>query len=276
MPIMSTPIFPPQAPGSRPKGARSEREASVHVRKMFSRIAPRYDFLNHLLSLSLDRVWRRRTATKFQRILRRTDARVLDLCCGTGDLTFALERVRMKALRDRGARRIPLVGSDFAQPMLERAREKGRHHHRAAVFVASDALRLPFSDGRFDLVTTAFGFRNLANYENGLREIARVLKENGQVGILEFSEPTGGPMAGMFRFYFRHILPNVGGIISGSKDAYRYLPGSVARFPNRTELAALMKKVGFIDVRISSWNFGSVVLHSARMPGQTSEPVPLP
>jgi demethylmenaquinone methyltransferase / 2-methoxy-6-polyprenyl-1,4-benzoquinol methylase len=274
MPIMTTPIFPQQAPGSRPKGARSEREASAYVQKMFSRIAPRYDFLNHLLSLSFDRVWRRRTARRFQRILRRTDARVLDLCCGTGDLTFALERVRMKALRDAGAYRIPLVGSDFAQPMLERAHEKGRRQRRAAVFVASDALRLPFPNACFDLVTTAFGFRNLANYENGLREIARVLKENGQVGILEFSEPSGGPMAGMFRFYFRHVLPNIGGIISGSKDAYRYLPGSVARFPNRMELAVLMKKAGFVDIRISPWNFGSVVLHSARMREQASEPAP--
>lgn len=271
MPLMTTPIFPQQAPGSRPKGARSEREASAHVRKMFSRIAPRYDFLNHLLSLSLDRVWRRRAASKFQRIIRRTDAHILDLCCGTGDLTFAMERVRLKALRDSGAHRMPLIGSDFAQPMLERAHEKGRKHHRKAVFVASDALKLPFPNACFDLVTTAFGFRNLANYENGLREIARVLKEGGQVGILEFSEPQGGPMASMFRFYFRHILPNVGGIISGSKDAYRYLPGSVARFPSRTELAVLMKHVGFVDVRISSWNFDSVVLHFARMPEQATE-----
>lgn len=274
MRIMTTPIFPPQAPGSRPKGARTEREASAHVRTMFSRIAPRYDFLNHLLSLSLDRVWRRRAAVKFQRILRRTDARVLDLCCGTGDLTFAMERVRLKALRDSGAYQIPMVGSDFAQPMLDRAQEKGRRHHRRAVFVASDALRLPFPNACFDLVTTAFGFRNLANYENGLREIARVLKENGQVGILEFAEPKRGPLAGMFRFYFRHILPNIGGMISGSKEAYKYLPGSVAKFPSRAELAAMMKKVGFTDVRISSWNFGSVVLHSARMPEQASEPVP--
>jgi len=158
MPIMTTPIFPPQAPGSRPKGARSEREASAHVRSMFSRIAPRYDFLNHLLSLSVDRIWRRRAANKFQRILRRTDARVLDLCCGTGDLTFAMERVRLKALRDRGAYRIPFVGSDFAEPMLERAKEKGRKHHRRATFVASDALRLPFPDACFDLVPRRLAF----------------------------------------------------------------------------------------------------------------------
>ena len=261
----------PKLPGTRPEGTRTEGEASARVREMFSRIAPRYDFLNHALSFSLDKVWRRRTARKFRRILRRTDARVLDLCCGTGDLTFALERVRIGEIRDAGAYRFPLIGSDFAQPMLDRAREKGRRHHRAAVFVASDALRLPFPDACFDLVTTAFGFRNLANYENGLREIARVLKPDGQVGILEFSEPKGGPVAGLFRLYFRHVLPNVGGIISGSKEAYRYLPASVAKFPSRTELATMMKNLGFIDVRIYSWNFGCVVLHSARMPEQASE-----
>src|ERR1700677_863855 len=122
--------------------------------------------------------------------------------------------------------------------MLDRGREKDRRHHRAAVFVASEALRPPFPDACFDLVTTAFGFRNLANYENGLREIARVLKPDGQVGILEFSEPKGGPVPGPFRPLFRHVLPNVGGIISGSKEAYRYLPASGAKFPSPTELAA--------------------------------------
>jgi demethylmenaquinone methyltransferase/2-methoxy-6-polyprenyl-1,4-benzoquinol methylase len=266
MPIMTTPLFPPQAPGSRPQGARNEREAAAHVRKMFTKIAPRYDFLNHLLSLSIDRVWRRRTAAKFGKIIRRTDARILDLCCGTGDMTFAMERVRMKALRDLGAHRIPLVGSDFAIPMLERANKKGHKHHRVAAFVASDALNLPFPDACFDLVTTAFGFRNLANYESGLCEIARVLKDDGQLGILEFSEPRGGTMAGLFRFYFRYVLPNVGGVISGSKDAYQYLPGSVARFPNRKQLSEMIKSVGFVDVRSYSWNFGSVVLHMARVP----------
>jgi demethylmenaquinone methyltransferase / 2-methoxy-6-polyprenyl-1,4-benzoquinol methylase len=151
-------------PGSRPVGTRSEREASARVREMFSRIAPRYDFLNHALSFSLDKVWRRRTARKFRRILRRTDARVLDLCCGTGDLTFALERVRVHEIRDRGAYRFPLIGSDFAQPMLDRARRKSAAHARSTVFATADALHLPFADDSFDLITSAFGFRNLVNY----------------------------------------------------------------------------------------------------------------
>ncbi len=257
---------PPKLPGTRPAGTRTENEASVRVREMFSRIAPRYDFLNHALSFSLDKVWRRRTARKFRRVLRRTDARVLDLCCGTGDLTFAMEQVRVHEIRDRGAHRFPLVGSDFAQPMLERARRKAVKRSRSTVFATADALHLPFADASFDLVTSAFGFRNLVNYERGLKEIARVLKPGGEVGILEFSEPGSGPMAGLFRFYFRKVLPHVGAAISGNSEAYTYLPGSVARFPVPTEITALMQKVGFTSVHTTSWNFRSVVLHTARLP----------
>jgi len=256
---------PAKALGTRPKGTQSEREAAARVREMFSRIAPRYDLLNHLLSFSLDHAWRRRTARRFQRILRRTNARVLDLCCGTGDLTFAMNRMRMHALRDEGAHRMPIIGSDFAQPMVERARKKAGHRSHAAVFLTADALHLPFPNASFDLVTSAFGFRNLANYEEGLHEIARVLKAGGQVGILEFSKPTG-PMAGIFRFYFRRIMPLIGGAVSGSGEAYFYLPSSVEKFPSPAELAALMRKAGFVEVRVDAWNFGSVVLHSAKLP----------
>jgi demethylmenaquinone methyltransferase/2-methoxy-6-polyprenyl-1,4-benzoquinol methylase len=256
----------PRLSGTRPAGTRDEREASARVQSMFSQIAPRYDFLNHFLSFSLDHVWRRRTARKFRSIVRQTDSRVLDLCCGTGDMTFALERVRMRAIRDSGAHRFPLVGSDFAQPMLDRARKKAAAHTKAAVFATADAMNLPFASHGFDLVTTAFGFRNLVNYEAGLREIARVLRPGGQLGILEFSEPTNGAMAALFRFYFKFILPVIGGVISGSGEAYRYLPKSVSRFPDPAALAKLMGKVGFERVEVSSWNFGSVVLHSARLP----------
>jgi demethylmenaquinone methyltransferase / 2-methoxy-6-polyprenyl-1,4-benzoquinol methylase len=251
-------------PGTRPEGSHDEREASARVRDMFTRIAPRYDFLNHLLSFSIDRIWRRRTAQRFIEILRRPDARVLDLCCGTGDLAFALDRARSRAFEASQSHRSPLIGSDFVEPMLTRAREKACHANRSVVFAAADALHLPFPDASFDLVTTAFGFRNLANYEHGLREIARVLKKDGEVGILEFTEPASGPLAGLFRLYFKHILPRVGGAISGNAEAYKYLPGSVAKFPAPAELAALMERTGFTAVRIASWNFGSVTLHSAR------------
>ncbi len=252
--------------GSRPKGARNERESAAQVRDMFSDIAPRYDLLNHLLSFSLDRRWRRLTARKFRRIYRRTDARILDLCCGTGDLSFALEDERVDVIRDSTAHRVPIIGCDFAFPMVERARKKARADSHAAVFINADALNMPFPDASFDLVTTAFGFRNLANYECGLREIARVLKPGGKIAILEFSEPSNGAMAALYRFYFKRILPVAGGIISGNGAAYAYLPNSVANFPSPPELAALMGKAGFTDVQYESWNFGSVVLHTGRTP----------
>lgn len=246
--------------GTRPEGARDERQAAERVQKMFARIAPRYDFLNHLLSFSLDRVWRRRTARMFQHILKRPEARVLDLCCGTGDLAFALDR-------ERSVRAWPIIGADFVEPMLVRAQEKAAGATRSTPFLAADALNLPFFDAGFDLVTSAFGFRNLANYEAGLREIARVLKPGGEVGILEFSEPESGFMAAAFRFYFRRVLPRVGGAISGSSDAYSYLPASVAKFPSPKELADEMERCGFRDATFEAWNFGSVVLHSGKKNG---------
>lgn len=264
---------PAPLPGTRPRGTADEREASARVREMFARIAPHYDFLNHLLSFSLDRMWRRRTAEIFRHILERPEARVLDLCCGTGDLTFALDRVRTTALgpvdrrQDAAAivpRRAPTIGSDFVEGMLARACAKAAAAHHDTFFTAADALNLPFADASFDLVTTAFGFRNLANYEFGLLEFARVLRRGGELGILEFAEPESGPMAGLFRFYFKNILPRIGGAISGDKEAYSYLPGSVSKFPSPPELASLMQRTGFSEVRIFSWNFGGVILYCAR------------
>jgi demethylmenaquinone methyltransferase/2-methoxy-6-polyprenyl-1,4-benzoquinol methylase len=255
--MTTTAQSPAKLPGTRPAGARDERESAARVQEMFGKIAPRYDFLNHLLSFSLDHVWRRRTAKKFAHILQQPGARILDLCCGTGDLAFALDRARGEHAR-------PVVGSDFVEGMLTRARKKAGDAHRNAIFAAADALNLPFADESFDLVTTAFGFRNLANYEHGLREIARVLRRGGEVGILEFTEPASGPMAGIFRFYFQHILPRIGGAISGNSEAYAYLPGSVAKFPSPPALAALMESAGFANVEFAAWNFGSVVLHTGR------------
>jgi demethylmenaquinone methyltransferase / 2-methoxy-6-polyprenyl-1,4-benzoquinol methylase len=282
---------PAPLPGTRPEGVRDEREAATRVRDMFTRIAPRYDFLNHLLSFSLDHVWRRRTAKRFAHTLSRPDARILDLCCGTGDLAFALDRSRSAALRQGTALAVPkdeehsgalapevvattkrsssswefhpIIGSDFVEPMLIRAQEKASAARSTVKFAAADALHLPFPDASFDLITTAFGFRNLANYEEGLREFARVLKQDGELAILEFTEPASGPFAGLFRFYFKNILPRIGGAISGNAEAYKYLPGSVSKFPQPQELAALIQKCGFRDVQIASWNFGSVILHSA-------------
>ena len=247
--------------GTRPEGAVTEADASKKVREMFTQIAPRYDLLNHLLSLQLDRLWRARTARRLQPILDRPDALVLDLCCGTGDLAFALAR----------AGKARVVGADFAHPMLVRAREKSAavaspSNQSAASpmpFFEADALRLPFAGASFDLVTSAFGFRNLANYEAGLREIQRVLKPGGAIAILEFTEPPDGLLGDFYRWYFCNVLPKIGGLISGDRSAYTYLPKSVARFFRPPELVALMSAVGYQSVDFRAWTLGTVALHTA-------------
>lgn len=247
--------------GTRPEGAVTEADASTKVREMFTRIAPRYDLLNHLLSLQLDRLWRARTAKRLRPILSRPDALVLDICCGTGDLAFSLAR--------SGKARI--VGADFAHAMLVRANQKSAALAAAATgqsappvpFLEADAMRLPFADASFDLVTTAFGFRNLSNYEAGLREIHRVLKPGGTIAILEFTEPPDGLLGDLYRWYFCKVLPKIGGIISGDSAAYSYLPKSVARFFRPPELASLMTAVGYQSVAYRVWTLGTVALHTA-------------
>ena len=263
-----------RVPGTQPEGIRDEREAASYVRDMFSRIAPRYDLLNHLLSFRLDKVWRRRTARRFHHILTRPGARVLDLCCGTGDLTLALldeairasekgksstQRTQNRPEEHRGA---TVWGSDFAHPMLVRALEKSSAT-RVRYFEA-DAMRLPCADASVDLVTAAFGFRNLANYEAGLREIHRVLRPGGEAGILEFAAPRSRFIGAMYRLYFTQIVPRVGGSISGNRAAYVYLPVSVDKFPEREELHANMHQIGFRDAHTELWTFGIVALHTAR------------
>ncbi len=250
--------------GTHPEGAQTEADASRKVREMFTQIAPRYDLLNHLLSLQLDRLWRARAARRLQPILNRPDALVLDLCCGTGDLAISLAR----------AGKARVVGADFAHPMLTRAKQKTASARTAPAsdglaairFFEADALHLPFADGSFDLVTTAFGFRNLANYEAGLQEIRRVLKPGGTLAILEFTEPPASFLGNIFRWYFRKILPRVGGVLSGDLSAYAYLPASVSRFFGPVELALLMKTVGYSEVDFCLWTLGAVALHTAVRP----------
>ena len=241
-------------PGTRPEGARDETEAAAHVREMFTRIAPRYDLLNHLLSLDIDKVWRRRGARRFSAIVRDTNARVLDLCCGTGDLAFAFRREA-----PLGAE---IIGSDFVPEMLARASAKTAGAKAAIEFVEADALHLPFADASFDIVSCAFGLRNLASYERGLLEILRVLKPGGSAAILEFAEPPGKVFGTMYRFYFRQILPLVGGMISGSTSAYTYLPNSVRAFPSPEELKMRFETAGFVEVQFERWTGGIVTLHT--------------
>jgi demethylmenaquinone methyltransferase/2-methoxy-6-polyprenyl-1,4-benzoquinol methylase len=244
--------------GAQPEGARDQQEASLQVREMFTRIAPRYDLLNHLLSAHMDRLWRARTSRELKPILERPGAVVLDLCCGTGDLAFSLQR-RAKAR---------VLGADFSHTMLVRAREKARTANGTAPisFFEADALRLPFADKSFDLVTSAFGFRNLANYEEGLHEIHRVLKTGGTLGILEFTEPPPGILGDAYRFYTQKVLPKIGGWISGDAEAYAYLPESVARFLRPQEFASLLKKTGYDQVRYQPMTLRSVALYLAVRP----------
>jgi len=252
------------AKGTRPEGAQSEADAARKVREMFSQIAPRYDLLNHLLSLQFDRLWRARVTRRLRHILDPPDALALDLCCGTGDLALSLA----------AAGKARVIGADFAHPMLVRAKEKSASASSSAShpciqaisFFEADALRLPFADRSFDLVTTAFGFRNLANYEAGLREIYRVLKPGGTLAILEFTEPPAGFLGSFYRWYFRRILPRIGGWLSGDRSAYTYLPASVARFFRPRELASLLQTVGYSDVDFRVWTFGTVALHTAVHP----------
>ncbi len=221
------------------------------VREMFARVAPRYDLLNHLLSLNIDRLWRSAVSRRFRAVLERPGARVLDLCCGTGDLAWNLRR----------AGRALVIGSDFCHPMLTRAAKKF-----AFPLAEADALRLPFADATFDLVTVAFGLRNLEDYAAGLREMRRVLRSGGQIGILEFSEPTGPLMGPLYRFYSKNVLPKVGAAVSGDASAYTYLPESVARFPSAEELAAWMREMGFSDVKFEPFTGGIAYLHRGTKP----------
>jgi demethylmenaquinone methyltransferase/2-methoxy-6-polyprenyl-1,4-benzoquinol methylase len=240
--------------GAAPKGAEDRASAARAVQEMFSAIAPRYDLLNHVLSFNIDRLWWRRAARTFAAILVRHEARALDLCCGTGDMAFALRRVA----RDSGA---TIVGADFAHPMLVRAVRKsnGSSPH----WIEADALNLPFPDESFDLVTSAFGFRNLADYDAGLREIVRVLRPGGETGILECSEPAG--LIGKFYgVYFRCVLPAVGTAVSGVKGPYEYLPASVGRFPAPAEMIERMRQAGFQEATWTPYTFGTAGLYRGK------------
>lgn len=244
------------ATGAQPAGTSDEQSSATAVRQMFDSIAPRYDLLNHVLSCNIDRLWWNRTARRFRKILDQPQASILDICCGTGDMTLALLRHRPQAAK-------PILAADFSHAMLARGAEKFRT--RNAIAIEADALHLPLPDNTLDLITTAFGFRNLANYEAGLREFHRTLRPGGELGILDFSEP-GGVIGKLYAFYFRRILPAVGARLSGIGSAYNYLPTSVQRFPPPPEMIALMQKSGFADVSWTPYTFGIAGLYRGVKP----------
>ncbi len=247
--------------GAAPEGASDARSAAHAVRAMFTSIAPRYDLLNHLLSFNVDRLWWRRTARTFSQVLSQPNSRVLDLCCGTGDMAFALRK-------QAGKSRPQILGADFSHAMLQRAHSKsGKLAENGKPpmprWIEADALCLPFPDQHFSLVTSAFGFRNLADYDAGLREIARVLQTGGECGILDFSEPKG-LMGHLYRIYFKQVLPRVGTMVSGVRGPYAYLPNSVERFPEPQEMLDRMRRAGFREASWTPYTFGIAGLYRGR------------
>lgn len=221
------------------------------VREMFAGIAGRYDLLNHLLSVNIDKRWRRKVSNSLRNILDRPDAVVLDVACGTGDLAIELNRNSQAQI----------IGTDFCRPMLEFAKTKSDAETHSIPYIEGDALDLPFDDDQFDAVTIAFGLRNLAKVDGGLAELHRILKPGGKLAILEFSSPVVPGFGRLFNFYFSYILPRIGGAVSGSRGAYEYLPDSVSKFPNQKRLVAMMNNTGFKDVGFQNLTGGIAALH---------------
>ena len=248
--------------GATPAGveAGNEVEASRNIRRMFGKVAPRYDLLNRLLSLRVDQYWRGAVVCRVRPQLDRAEVRVLDLCCGTGDLLIELELERRRL---RGVSGFTGIGADFSRPMLRAAEEKLRRRGLTSRLAEADALRLPLPDGGFDLITIAFGFRNLANYQRGMEEIFRLLRPAGRLALLDFSQPAAPLIGPLFGFYFRNVLPRLGNAISGAGGAYSYLQKSVEQFLSPAELAAGLKTAGFSQVEVVSLTGGIATLHVA-------------
>ena len=231
-----------------------KREA--RIRTMFGNIAPTYDFLNHLLSLNIDHYWRRKTT---QLVPPTSDAPILDVCTGTGDLAFAYAKASQY--------RAPIIGTDFCREMLVPARVKARPFQRARPsfqiqFLEADTQQLPFEENQFQITTVAFGLRNVTDTDKGIAEMVRVTQPGGRIAILEFSRPKHRLLGRMYHFYFRHVLPRIGQLISRSKDnAYLYLPQSVMEFPDGDALAERLRNHGLGHVRYYPLTFGIATLY---------------
>jgi len=272
------------ASGARPVGTSSPAAAAQNIQQMFDTIAPTYDRANHLLSAGIDRSWWNRTARTLKPILERPEAVVLDLCCGTGDMTLALDRYRptrvvptQSVILSEGVAEVgepavsaaappppaPILALDFSHNMLALAIPK--FAGRNIISIEADALHLPLADASVDLVTSAFGFRNLASYSEGLTELHRILRPGGEIAILECNQPDG-LIGALYSFYFHRILPTLGGLISGAHRAYAYLPDSVMRFPRPPQMKQLMTDAGFINATWTSYTLGTTGLYRATKP----------
>lgn len=230
-----------------------KREA--RIQRMFGQIAPWYDLLNHLLSLNIDKVWRRWT-TKLVPPGPAAAGPVLDLCTGTGDLALAYDRAANQS--------VPIVGADFSAEMLELAGKKAARAGAAEriTFQQADAQTLPFADDTFQLVSVAFGLRNVTDPDRGLAEMVRVVRPGGRVAVLEFSRPRNRLFARGYTFYFRHVLPRIGQVVTRSREnAYQYLPESVLRFPDYEALADKLRAAGLVDVTFTPFTFGVATLY---------------
>ena len=222
------------------------------VREMFSGIAKKYDFLNHLLSANTDKRWRKLVSKRLKEILDNPNALVLDVACGTGDLSLELQK-------DANAK---VIGTDFCRPMLEIAFDKNAKNNTSIPYLEADGMNLSFADKTFDAVTIAFGLRNFSNWQDGLAELHRILKTGGKLVILEFSTPILPGFRQAFQFYFSNVLPRIGGAVSGSRGAYQYLPDSVSKFPDQKNLASMMSEIGFSDVEYKNLTGGIAAIHS--------------
>ena len=231
-------------------------KSGERVQRMFGEIAPHYDRMNHLLSLNIDRYWRRRTV---RTLAPKPGEPILDVCTGTGDLAIALARAT--------GGKSEIVGADFCREMLEIGRRK---QAKAGIgsdltFIEADTQNLPLADDRFAIVSVAFGLRNVADTNRGLAEMTRVCRPGGQVAILEFSRPRWQPLRGIYLFYFHYVLPRIGQLLARNKSAaYEYLPATVAQFPDGEALAERMRAVGLKNVKYWPLTFGIATLYVGR------------
>ncbi|MEP7037250.1 MAG: bifunctional demethylmenaquinone methyltransferase/2-methoxy-6-polyprenyl-1,4-benzoquinol methylase UbiE, partial [Acidobacteriota bacterium] len=212
----------------------------------------KYDFLNHFLSGNIDKRWRKLVTKKLESVLNDKNALVLDVACGTGDLALEMQK----------AAKAKIIGTDFCRPMLEIAKEKNAPENLTIPYLEADGMNLSFADETFDAVTIAFGLRNFSNWEEGLKELQRILKTGGKIVILEFSAPVVPGFRQLFQFYFTKILPKIGGVVSGSRGAYEYLSESVARFPDQKGLMKMMLENGFSDVEYKNLTGGIAAIHT--------------
>jgi demethylmenaquinone methyltransferase/2-methoxy-6-polyprenyl-1,4-benzoquinol methylase len=246
-------------------------KSGQRVREMFRQIAPRYDAMNHLLSLNIDKRWRRQAVDQLRV---NSEAPILDICCGTGDLAIAIA--------DRFGSRVQVIGSDFCHAMLEIARDKEAARTRTAVggsgratipFIEADSMQLPFDDDRFQCVTVAFGLRNIVDTDQGLREMVRVCAPGGQVMVLEFSQPSLPVLKQSYGFYFSHVLPRVGQMFAkNDKSAYEYLPASVGQFPCGEQLAERFRAAGLQDVTFTPLTLGVATIYTGTKPCAGAKP----